>query len=1059
MTIIGGLSIWLSNAPLNLDRFKPRLEALMNEASSDFDIKIGALNLSWPALTEPILFDMRMVEISQSSKVGAEQKVTSNLDTTIDNVKIGLSARHLLIGKVLPSIIIIEDPVLQLIQRDGKFDITWQSPSNKNIESEKLSQDLNFQGEKISSIDFLEKIFPSKRNEINILSALKWVELKRAIIKSADIEAEEMDYIALADLILFKDNVGLQGDLKVILPGQNGQNATFNADIMVRRGEGDITLTSTVQDLNPVQFSPIFPNLEILKRQDLLIGGSIKAAFDRHFQFQSAILDFNVPTGKVTIPDAYDDGLALNDIHFDAHLDMAQKRFDIAKFTANIGDIPIIVEGTSRAEGENIVLPLTVTIPEALMDNVGAIFPKSHADSAAGKWLTKRLRKGVLKDAVLSTDFHLIHDSETGSYNGEMTNVKARFDSENMTVQYSDSLTPVINAKASGVYEDDTLTIIGERGEIGDVIGRNINLKMTNLSVAGGGMAYLTLDGVGPFRSVLDYASDEPIGLGDDLGFDIKTVQGNIDFKLDLQFPTLKELPKEEVIVKIDGTLTDILIPNVVQGLPLSGGPYALKFKDGKISLEGSGQLAGRDIDLTWQEYFDATGKDYESKITAKLIADEGLRQAFNIGLEDYISGSVPVDVTYIDQGVPATIQVKGDLAPAILHIDPFDYYKPAGQPGSISLSAFMRNDSLKEVTQLEVSADKFQLKDGRLIFKKLPDGRDDVSRGSIAEATLDRTKLKVDFEMTPQNILKVVAKGPTLELKPFVGGEHSGSQEPNKPEWENPQNNVGRPMQISVEADRLLAEKDQILNRAKLYLELDKQNDVTRLEMDAAVGKGAMFLRFKPDAVSNKRTFRLESTDAGAMLKAFGLYDKINGGELIVYGEPRQGDNQGDLFGKAQITNFSVGEAPVLAKLLGAMSQSGIQNALQNNDLTFAKLESDFEWQFREGANLLVMKNGRTSGSSLGLTFEGVYNQGKSNVDISGTVIPLSGVNEVVGNIPVIGQILTGGKALLAATYGVKGPSNDPKVSINPLSVLAPGFLRRILFEESVESKVQKAQ
>ncbi|HNQ92243.1 MAG TPA: hypothetical protein PKI93_04855, partial [Alphaproteobacteria bacterium] len=64
--------------------------------------------------------------------------------------------------------------------------------------------------------------------------------------------------------------------------------------------------------------------------------------------------------------------------------------------------------------------------------------------------------------------------------------------------------------------------------------------------------------------------------------------------------------------------------------------------------------------------------------------------------------------------------------------------------------------------------------------------------------------------------------------------------------------------------------------------------------------------------------------------------------------------------------------------------------------------------------------------------------------------VVPMSEVNNLVSKIPLIGNLLTGGKggALIAATYTMKGDTEDPTVFVNPLSVLAPGFLRSILFE-----------
>ena len=246
--------------------------------------------------------------------------------------------------------------------------------------------------------------------------------------------------------------------------------------------------------------------------------------------------------------------------------------------------------------------------------------------------------------------------------------------------------------------------------------------------------------------------------------------------------------------------------------------------------------------------------------------------------------------------------------------------------------------------------------------------------------------------------------------------------------------------------------------NNAKLYLELDKQSTPTHIEMDAVVGSGAMAVRFQPDG-SGKKFFTMEAADAGATLKAFGLYDKIKGGTLSIQSKAKSGANIKDLTGEARLMNFSVRNAPALAKLLGAMSLPGVEDLLNNDGVVFEKLVSDFEWRFRDNGNILVVRNGRTSGNSLGLTFEGVTNMGDSTIDIAGTIIPLSGVNKVLGQIPVLGQILSGGDALIAATYNMKGETRDPRVTINPLSVLAPGFLRKVLFEDDLKKKIKNEE
>jgi hypothetical protein len=88
-------------------------------------------------------------------------------------------------------------------------------------------------------------------------------------------------------------------------------------------------------------------------------------------------------------------------------------------------------------------------------------------------------------------------------------------------------------------------------------------------------------------------------------------------------------------------------------------------------------------------------------------------------------------------------------------------------------------------------------------------------------------------------------------------------------------------------------------------------------------------------------------------------------------------------------------------------------------------------------------------SGGQLGVTAQGRVDTGADRIDLEGTVVPLYGINQVIGAIPLLGTLLTGGdgQGLLAANWTLRGPLGDPQVGVNPLSLFAPGLLRRLLF------------
>ena len=68
--------------------------------------------------------------------------------------------------------------------------------------------------------------------------------------------------------------------------------------------------------------------------------------------------------------------------------------------------------------------------------------------------------------------------------------------------------------------------------------------------------------------------------------------------------------------------------------------------------------------------------------------------------------------------------------------------------------------------------------------------------------------------------------------------------------------------------------------------------------------------------------------------------------------------------------------------------------------------------------------------------------------LDISGTVVPACGLSRALNVVPVIGDLLNGGnnnEGIFGLTYAMGGTFADPKIQLNPLSVLAPGIFRRL--------------
>src|SRR3546814_5483913 len=99
-----------------------------------------------------------------------------------------------------------------------------------------------------------------------------------------------------------------------------------------------------------------------------------------------------------------------------------------------------------------------------------------------------------------------------------------------------------------------------------------------------------------------------------------------------------------------------------------------------------------------------------------------------------------------------------------------------------------------------------------------------------------------------------------------------------------------------------------------------------------------------------------------------------------------------------------------------------------------------------------------RIYGASLGLTAKGNIDFDRDAIDLTGVVVPAYSINNFLSKIPLLGTILTGGEGegLISVVYTVDGPTDDPDVSVNPLSALTPGFLRNIFRSEEHTSELQ---
>jgi hypothetical protein len=200
----------------------------------------------------------------------------------------------------------------------------------------------------------------------------------------------------------------------------------------------------------------------------------------------------------------------------------------------------------------------------------------------------------------------------------------------------------------------------------------------------------------------------------------------------------------------------------------------------------------------------------------------------------------------------------------------------------------------------------------------------------------------------------------------------------------------------------------------------------------------------FKITPSEHSRDLQVTIRDAGAALRAANLYSKASGGQLELTAKLGVGADSSVKRGMLTIRNFEVRDENTLVEIERQdHSVRTKPSGPRNQGLSFTKLTMPFssdQIYVRIGDSLI-------KGREMGATVQGVIRKRDGALDIGGTIIPAYQLNSALSGVPLLGDILTGGKGqgVFGVNFALRGTMQQPRFVVNPVSALAPGIFRRI--------------
>jgi hypothetical protein len=603
---------------------------------------------------------------------------------------------------------------------------------------------------------------------------------------------------------------------------------------------------------------------------------------------------------------------------------------------------------------------------------------------------------------------------------------------------YVTGLTHVSGVSGKATLLGDTFTADFDGGHIGNLAVRGGHALIPTLHVHGtAGQITAHVDGQMP--DIMTLIDMKPLGYATRFGIDPKQTHGTASTNLSFTVPMLQDLSVDAVGISVKAQVSDFAV--TLGHLKLANGAVNFDIDNDRLHQTGAITLADSRFLTDWVEDFKTTDP-ITTRINAKGIMTEAVRQALGIGVQNVLTGPVLANANLQGhRGQLTSADVTMDLSNAALTIPILHLGKPPGLTASGDISVnFAPGDILHDET-IRVTGPNINAT-GTANFDR---------NGSLS--VLNFTSVK----MGPQNDLSFtltrtaagndyVLRGHSLDGS-LIGRDvgESGPTANGGPHDDTPTG----PFHIDARLDRF-AMRDGVAI-APFYLDLAGVGDKpSALTLSGGLSKTAG-IRGAIETTATGRRLTLEAADAGQLIQGLFAFESIKGGDMKLIAnlpgrasdaDPAPG-NTPDYQGTLDIDNFQVINQPLLARLFSAGSFTGLGDLMGGGGISLEKMTVPFSSK----NNVISVRGAIARGRAIGATADGYVDRPKNQVALKGSLVPAYGLNSLLGNIPVLGNVLTSkkGEGLFAATYSATGNADEPKIEVNPLSVLAPGVLRQI--------------
>ena len=518
--------------------------------------------------------------------------------------------------------------------------------------------------------------------------------------------------------------------------------------------------------------------------------------------------------------------------------------------------------------------------------------------------------------------------------------------------------------------------------------------------------------------------------------FDPATTHGTLTAQVSLAMPLKPDLPPGSTNYTITVDATNFSAEHMIMGQRLDASTLRVIANTQGFQFKGDVKIAGSPASIEYRQ----TRNSGEADIKLQGTLDAAARNSLGLDQGNTIGGAIPIRVNgHIDQGSgrEGHFAIAADLTSA--QIDGFlpGWVKPAGKPSRATLTLVTKPDSI-HIDDLVIEGAGTGVK-----------GVVDLDGAGALQAAnfqsygfSDGDKATLKAERGPDGALRVTMRGEVYDGRGFIklltGPPHDGAAASK---------NQTPDVDLDFKLGAVLAFNGEALSNVDLKMSR-RAGEVRSLGLNAKIGRNGTLNGELHGQTDGHEVVFLRTSDAGALFRATDVYARMRGGQLVMAMDAPSPNNPAQQ-GTLTVRDFTVHDETELQR--AASSGGGQYGApTASSDLQFTGMRVNFT----RAPGRVALRDGVVRGPVLGGTIDGMVDYTRDSVDLHGTLVPLQAVNALLGPVPIIGPLLGGQKGMFGFTYQVSGKPGRPLLSVNILSGLAPGVLRKIFFEYPAASE-----